>query len=107
MRVLTVLLGIGLAFSTPLMANVKGKKGGGHESQAGGLPGLEDRVEADEALITTLQNQVVDLQGQNNFAVVSAAGTVVRSSSVPGPVTVEHTASTGIYEVNFGKNVSA
>jgi hypothetical protein len=61
---------------------------------------LEDRVEADEALITALQ-------GQNNWAVVSAAGTVVRFSSVPRPVTVEHTASTGIYEVNFGKDVSA
>src|SRR5258708_19045264 len=74
-------------------------KGGG-ESMAGGLPALEDRVDAQDLLIATLQ-------GQNNWAVISGAGTVVRFSSVPGPVTVEHTASTGIYEVNFGKDVSA
>lgn len=105
--VLTVLLAAGLAFSTPLIANAK-KGGGDHESQKGGLPGLEDRVEADEALITALQTQVLDLQGQNNWAVVSAAGVVVRSSSLPGPVTVaEHTVGTGVYEINFGKDVSA
>jgi hypothetical protein len=87
--------------STPAWAK-HGKPGGppgGGESMAGGLPGLEDRVEADEALITALQ-------GKNNFAVVAADGTLARSSSVPGPVTVEHTATTGIYEVNFNKNVS-
>ena len=86
------------ALSSPAWAG-KGHGKGGGESMAGGLPALEDRVEADEALITALQ-------GQNNWAVVSAAGTVVRSSSVPGPVTVEHTLATGIYEVNFGKDVS-
>jgi hypothetical protein len=87
------------ALSSPAWAGHGHGKGDG-ESQKGGLPALEDRVEADEALITALQ-------GQNNWAVVNAAGTVVRSSSVPGPVTVEHTAATGIYEVNFGKDVSA
>ena len=76
-----------------------GGGGGGGESMAGGLPGLEDRVDA-------IDLKIAALQGQNNWAVVSAAGAVVRSSSVPGPVTVEHTASTGIYEVNFNKDVS-
>jgi len=48
------------ALSSPAWAKHNGGPGGG-ESQAGGLPGLEDRVEADEALITALQ-------GQNNWA---------------------------------------
>ena len=79
------------ALSSPAWAK-HNKPGGPPESMAGGLPALEDRVDA--------------LQGQNNWAVVAADGTLVRSSSVPGPVTVEHTATTGIYEVNFGKDVS-
>jgi hypothetical protein len=86
------------AVSSPAWAK-HSKPGGPPESMAGGLPGLEDRVDADELLITALQ-------GQNNWAVVSGAGVVVRSSSVPGPVTVEHTALSGIYEVNFNKDVS-
>ncbi|MBF6558953.1 MAG: hypothetical protein IVW56_01590 [Candidatus Binataceae bacterium] len=89
------------AFCTPAMAKGKGGgKGVGDEkeSQAGGLPGLEDRVEADEALI-------LELQGQNNFAVVNSAGTVVRFNSNAGPVTATHLA-TGQYEVNFSKDVS-
>ena len=80
------------ALSSPAWAGHGHGKGGG-ESMAGGLPALEDRVDA--------------LAGQNNWAVVSAIGGVVRSSSVPGPVTVEHVLSSGIYEVNFGKDVSA
>jgi len=99
-KVLTVLLVAGLAFSTPLVAQAKKGHGGGGESQKGGLPALEDRVEADEALITALQ-------GQSNFAVVSTTGTVVRSSSTPVPVTVDPTVDTGIYAVNFGKDVTA
>lgn len=87
------------ALSSPAWA--KHSHGGDpNESMAGGLPALEDRVDAQDALIATLH-------GQNNWAVISASGTVARFSSVPGPVTVEHTASTGIYEVNFGKDVSA
>src|SRR5260370_38803402 len=58
----------------------------------GRLAALEDRVNA--------------LESQNKWAVVSGIGGVVSSSSVPGPVTVEHVASSGIYEVNFGKDVS-
>jgi hypothetical protein len=76
-----------------------GNGGGGGESQKGGLPALEDRVEADEALITALQ-------GQNNWAVVSSTATVVRSFSSAGPVTAAHPA-TGHYEVTFSKDVSA
>src|SRR5215469_8844436 len=78
---------LALALSSPAWAGHG--KGGGGESQAGGLPGLEDRVEGDEALITTLQGQVAALQGQNNWAVVNevaGVASVVRSSSVPGPV---------------------
>jgi hypothetical protein len=100
--------------------------GGGGESMAGGLPGLEDRVEADEALIATLQGQVAalqtavaalqtavaalqtavtDLQGQNNFAQVSSACAIINSSSSAGPVTAAPVA-TGECEVTFSKDVS-
>jgi hypothetical protein len=107
-RIVVVLLGILLtvALSTPLLAK-KGKGGGnGGESQAGGLPGLENRVEADEALIAALQTQVAALQGQNNWAVVKADGTLVRSQSSAGNVSVEKVA-TGQYEITFAKDVSS
>lgn len=110
---LSIISGILLAVAvyTPAMAaghgHGKGPGGGDEkESQAGGLPALEDRVEADEALITTLQGQATDLLGQNNWAVVAADGTVVRSSSIKGPVATTHVAGTGVYEVSFGKDVS-
>ena len=70
-RIFGVFLGIllAVALSTPSLAK-KGKNGNGNgnggESQAGGLPALENRVEADEALIAALQTKVEDLQGQNN-----------------------------------------
>jgi hypothetical protein len=110
-RIFGVFLGIlvAVALSTPSLAK-KGKNGtgngnGGGESQAGGLPGLEDRVAADEALIAALQSKVADLQGQNNWAVVKADGTLVRSHSSAGEVSVEKVA-TGQYEVTFAKDVS-
>jgi hypothetical protein len=76
------------------------------ESQKGGLPALEDRVEADEALIATLQSEVATLQGQNNWAVVKADGTVDRSKGVVAVAPVEHTALSGQYEVTFTTDVS-
>ncbi len=107
-----------------------GAGGGGGESQAGGLPGLEDRVEADEALITTLQTQVAtlmteitalqgavttlqgqvaDLQGQNNFAVVGETATtctLLASHSSAGPVTATFI-SNGVCQVTFSEDVAA
>jgi hypothetical protein len=132
---------LAVALSSPALAghgHGKGKGGGGGgESQAGGLPALEDRVEADEALIATLQGQVAtlitevatltgdvatlesevatletevaDLAGQNSWAVVSAAGSVVRAkngSDLVDPVTVEHVAASGVYDVAFSSDVS-
>jgi hypothetical protein len=101
-----------------------GPGGDGGESQAGGLPALEDRVEADEALIATLQTQVAtlmsevsalqaavstlqtevaDLLGRDNFAVVSSACTATSfSSSVVSTTPL----GTGQCEVTFNKNVS-
>jgi hypothetical protein len=109
-KVLTILLVAGLALSAPLIANAKkgGGGSGGGEPQKGGLPALENRVEADEAVIATLQKDVAALQGQNNWAVISAAGTIARSSgTVANPVTVaEHIVGSGVYEINFGKDVS-
>jgi uncharacterized protein (DUF697 family) len=116
----------------------KGKGGGGGgdeaESQAGGLPGLEDRVEADEALIATLQADVVtlngevaalqtavstlntdvsalqtavtDLQGQNNFA----QGVETASTCTPGATSASVVSATfvslGVCQVTFNKDVA-
>ena len=55
-----------------------GGGGGGGEPQAGGLPALEDRVEADEALIATLQ-------GQNNFALVAESANEHTGDKHRGP----------------------
>jgi hypothetical protein len=50
---IAVALGLGLTFSSPFMARA--------ESQTGGLPALEDRVTADEALIAELETDVTTL----------------------------------------------
>jgi hypothetical protein len=109
-KVLTVFLAAGMALSAPLAAHAKNPHsggGGGGGSMAGGLPGLTKRVIADEALIAALQTQVSGL-GNSSFAVVGADGTLARSSSAAGPVSVvTHTAGTGLYEVDFSENVSA
>lgn len=90
---------IALTLGSPAFAG-HGKRGNG-ESMKGGLPALEDRVEADEALIQALQ-------GQNNWAVVDANGNLIRSNSSAGPVSVQpHTAGSGLYEVDFSMDVSA
>ncbi len=129
------------ALSSPAWAgngNGKGKGGGagggsgGGESQAGGLPGLEDRVEADEVLIADLQaavatlngevatligevatlttevatltTEVADLEGQNNFAVVTSDCTLgSHSSSVLSTTDI----GTGTCQVTFSKDVAA
>ncbi len=92
-KMLTVLLAAGMAFSGPLIAHAK--KGGG-ESQKGGLPALEDRVQLDE--------------GQNNWAVIDGTtvpGTpaVVRANPPSGVSVI--LVATGVYEVTFTKDVSA
>jgi hypothetical protein len=99
--------GISIISATLLMASMGllARHAYGGEPQTGGLPALEDRVEADEALIIKLQLKIADLRGQNNWAVVSADGDVVRSKPAVG-VTVEHAANSGVYEVVFTKNVS-
>ncbi|MGO9452805.1 MAG: hypothetical protein ACLQDV_17480 [Candidatus Binataceae bacterium] len=79
--------------------------GGGGESQGGGLPSLEDRIEQDEALIAALQTKAADLQGQNNWAVVAFDGTLVRSQTSAGKVTAERIGA-GQYVVTFASDVS-
>jgi hypothetical protein len=99
----------------------KGPNGvGGGKSQAGGLPALaakvatlqtqvgtlQTEVGTLQTQVGTLQGQVSDLQGQNNWAVVDSDGTVARQNGAATPVSVTHTASSGLYEVVFGKDVS-
>lgn len=107
---LSIISGIlfAVAVYTPALAagHGHGKGPGGGESQAGGLPALEDRVDAAVADITTLQAQVATLQGQSNWAVVDGAtGAVSRSFSSAGTVAGSRT-SAGLYDVTFAKDVS-
>jgi hypothetical protein len=113
------ILGIVLAaaLSAPALAAPGGSNG--KSPQSGGLPALEKRVTADEALISALHSSVITLQGQvatlqsqvgatagqNNWAVVESSGTLNRSHSSAGAVTSSHTAA-GQYEVSFSKDVS-
>ena len=88
-KLLAILLALGLVLSAPLIAQAKKKP---KESQKGGLPALEDRVEQNE--------------GENNWAVVDGStGTVVRFFSNAGTVTASRT-STGLYDVTFGRDIS-
>lgn len=109
------------ALGSPAWAGHGKGGGGGGESQAGGLPGLEDRVETDEGLIatlktevstligevTTLIGEVADLLGQNNWAVVNSDGTIARASSTAVTVSDAHVVGSGVYEIDFGKDVHA
>jgi hypothetical protein len=89
------------ALSSPAWAKhgKGGGGGGGGESMAGGLPALEDRVDAQDLLIATLQ-------GQNNWAQVSSTCTILNSSSSAGAVSATPVV-TGECEVTFSKDVSA
>lgn len=99
------------------------------ESQRGGLPALEDRVEKLEARVSALISQVgslekgvnalqsavsslqnlvaklgtavADLKGQNNWAVVTSSGDVVRHSG--GADVIGTKLGTGTYDVLFTK----
>jgi hypothetical protein len=53
-----------------------------------------------------LQTEVADLLGQNNWAVVNADGTIARASSAAVVEGDAHVAASGVYEINFGKDVS-
>src|SRR5713101_5714049 len=79
---IVVVLGLGLIFSSRLLAQ---------EAQTGGLPALEDRVTADEALIAELETDVIALESLatrtfvfNDKPELSSTGTIV----VSGPKTV-------------------
>jgi hypothetical protein len=113
-----VALGLGLIFSAPFVAHAKKK----HESQKGGLPALEDRVDklfADlaalvlrvtnlEGRVTTLEGKVTVLQGQNQFACVNADGTLGNHSTGVTSIKLTTSGVAGQYEVDFGtKNISA
>ena len=107
---IVVAVGLGLIFSAPFAAQAKkGGGGGGKESQAGGLPGLEDRVELDEGLITALTDRVTILEtkvagllGQNQFACVAADGTLGNHST---GVTSGALPVAGQFEVDFPKDI--
>ena len=81
------------ALSSPAWAK---KPVGPPESQSGGLPGLEDRVDGQ-------QLQIDDLLGQNNFAVVTSDCTLgSHSTSVVSTTDI----ATGECEVTFTKDVA-
>jgi TolA-binding protein len=137
-RILGAVL-LAAAVCSPVWAKANKGKGGGSggdeaESQAGGLPALEDRVEADEALIATLQTEVgtlttevaalqtavttlntdvtalqtavTDLQGQNNFAQgVETASTCTLGATSASVVSATFV-SLGVCQVTFSKDVS-
>src|SRR5260221_13329692 len=109
-KVITAFLVTGIALSVPLAAFAKNPHsggGGGGGSQAGGLPALAKRVTADEALIKALQASVSGL-GNTSFAVGGADGSMGRSNSAAGPVSVAtHSSASGLYEVDFAADVSA
>ncbi len=86
------------ALSSPAWAHGHG----GGESQKGGLPALEDRVDAQDVLIATLQ-------GQSNFATATETNStcsLVNSNSSAGAVTATFIAN-GDCEITFSKDVSA
>ena len=111
---IVVALGLGMIFLSPFAAHAKKK---GHESQKGGLPALEDRVDAltarvtiDEGLIAaltarvvTLETKVADLLGQNQFACVAADGTLGNHSTGVTSTLL----ATGEFEVDFPKDIHA
>jgi uncharacterized coiled-coil protein SlyX len=131
-RILGTIL-LAAAVSSPAWAK---KGGGGQESQAGGLPGLEDRVEADEVTIamlvtevatlntevaalqtavTTLQNDVAeletdvtDLEGQNNFATATETATTCTlvNSNSSAGPVTATFVAAGECEITFSKDVS-
>jgi hypothetical protein len=77
-------------------------------SQKGGLPALEARVaklEAQVAVVISevggLQNNVSDLKGQNNWAVVDSSANVIRHSAALNVTAAR--IGTGMYDVTFGK----
>jgi len=74
---IVIALGLGLIFSAPFVVQAK-KKGGDKESQKGGLPALEDRVEADEALLQRvfLFNANPELSSTSTITVASLSVTV-------------------------------
>jgi len=84
-------LGLGLIFSAPLVAAAQ-------EAQTGGLPSLEDRVEADHALILEIETdlgeintQITALKGLATRTFVVNANPELSSTStitVAGPLTV-------------------
>src|SRR5260370_29627165 len=96
-----VALGLGLIFSSPFAAWAQS----GGEPMTGGIPDLEDRVTADEALIAELETDVTTLETLGatalhrlsaefqNEAPGSVGGEVTTSAGVPGIVVYDKTLS--------------
>jgi hypothetical protein len=104
---IAVALGLGLIFLAPFgrQARAVAPPGDEAESQAGGLPALEERVQVDEGLISDLTTRVTILEGLvatalhrlsaefQNEAPGSVGGEVVTSAGVPGVVVYDKTLS--------------
>lgn len=88
-----------------------GNGNGGGESQAGGLPALEDRVDGLESTlttdVTTLQNEINILDASTAFVSMNGNGSVNYSKDVDtsNPALTGRT-GTGLYQVLFTRDVS-
>jgi hypothetical protein len=99
-----------LLFAPVLGAHAKngGNSGNGGQSQAGGLPALAKKVDALQSTlntdVTNLQNQINTLDAATAFISMNGDGTVNYSKDVDTLLT-GHT-GTGAYQVGFTRDVS-
>jgi hypothetical protein len=91
-----VVLGLAMIFSYPFVAQAKKPliKTDGGESQAGGLPALEDRLEADEAIIATALHRLsADFQNDTSLGVAGEEITTNATPAAGGLLTYSKTLS--------------
>ncbi len=99
-----------MVVTIPLLALALGAQAKG-ESQAGGLPALEDRVDALQSTlnsdITNLQNQINILDASTAFVSMNGDGSVNYSKDVDAsnPLLTGRT-GTGAYQVLFTRDVT-
>ena len=105
-----VLVGLAMVFAFPLIARAKKPlaAGGGGEPMTGGLPALEDRVEADEAIIATLvanslQRLSAEFQSGGEIATIATPAASPTPGAPGGVVVYDKTLSipAGVAYITF------